>query len=42
MLYSSNDEDQLRAASTRLQFDGYVCKGNPAMLRLRVAAALSR
>lgn len=42
MLYSSNDEDSLRAASRRLQLDGYVCKGNPATLRLRVASALAR
>lgn len=42
MLYSSNDEDQLRAASKRLQLDGYICKGSPSSLRLRVAAALSR
>jgi len=42
MLYSSNDEDTLRAASRRLQLDGYICKGNPATLRLRVAAVLSR
>lgn len=42
MLYSSNDEDALRDASRRLQLDGYICKGNPATLRLRVAAILSR
>ena len=42
MLYSSNDEDLLRTASRRLQLDGYICKGNPATLRLRVAAALAR
>ncbi len=42
MLYSSNDEDALREASKRLQLDGYICKGNPATLRLRVAAVLSR
>jgi len=42
MLYSSNDEDSLRAASRRLQLDGYICKGNPATLRLRVAAILAR
>ncbi|HEX6100814.1 MAG TPA: response regulator [Thermoanaerobaculia bacterium] len=42
MLYSSNDEDTLRAAARRLQIDGYICKGNPATLRLRVAAILSR
>lgn len=42
MLYSSNDEDSLRDASRRLQLDGYICKGNPATLRLRVAALLAR
>lgn len=42
MLYSSNDEDLLRTASRRLQLDGYICKGNPSALRLRVAAVLSR
>ena len=42
MLYSSNDEDALRDASRRLQLDGYICKGNPATLRLRVASALAR
>ena len=42
MLHSSNDEDALREASRRLQLDGYICKGNPATLRLRVAAMLAR
>jgi PleD family two-component response regulator len=42
VLYSSNDEDWLRAAARRLQLDGYVCKGNPATLRLRVASVLAR
>lgn len=42
MLYSSNDEDALREASLRLQLDGYICKGNPATLRLRVASILAR
>ena len=42
MLYSSNDEDALRAASKRLQLDGYVCKGSPSTLRLRVASVLAR
>ena len=42
MLYSSNDEDILRTAARRLQLDGYICKGNPATLRLRVAAILAR
>lgn len=42
LLYSSNDEDSLRATAKRLQLDGYVCKGNPAILRLRVASVLAR
>ncbi|HEX7151115.1 MAG TPA: response regulator [Thermoanaerobaculia bacterium] len=42
MLYSSNDEDALREASKRLQLDGYICKGSPATLRIRVASVLSR
>ena len=42
LLYSSNDEDSLRAAARRLQLDDYICKGNLATLRLRVAAILSR
>lgn len=42
MLYSSNDEDALRAESRRLQLDGYVCKGSPNTLRLRVASVLAR
>ena len=42
MLYSSNDEDALRDTARRLRLDGYICKGNPATLRLRVAAMLAR
>ena len=42
MLYSSNDEDALRDAARRLQLDGYICKGNPSTLRLKVAAVLAR
>lgn len=42
MLYSSNDEDALRETSKRLQLDGYICKGSPSSLKLRVAAVLSR
>lgn len=42
MLHSSNDEDMLRDTSRRMQLDGYICKGNPATLRLRVAAILAR
>jgi CheY-like chemotaxis protein len=34
--YSSNDEDLLRAAVARHGVFGYVCKGDPAMLRLKV------
>lgn len=41
-LYSSNDEDLLRATAKRLQIDGYICKGSPSMLRTRVAAILAR
>lgn len=41
VLYSSNDEDVLRTAARRLQLDGYICKGSPAMLRRRVAAILA-
>ena len=42
MLYSSNDEDSLRDAARRLQLDGYICKGSPSTLRLKVAAVLAR
>jgi DNA-binding response OmpR family regulator len=42
MLYSSNDEDALRDAARRLQLDGYICKGSPSTLRLKVAAVLAR
>lgn len=42
VLYSSNDEDTLRTTSRRLQLDGYICKGSPVSLRMRVAAILSR
>jgi len=42
MLYSSNDEDALRDAARRLQLDGYICKGSPSTLRLKVAAVLTR
>ena len=42
MLYSSYDEDTLRAASMRLQLDGYIRKGNAAALRVGVASALAR
>lgn len=42
VLYSSNDEEDLRLAAKRLQIDGYVCKGSPAALRMRVASVLAR
>ena len=39
-LYSSNDEDALRRAASRLDIDGYVCKGDPDELRRKVGRAL--
>jgi len=42
LLHSSNDEDVLRDAVRRLGIDGYVCKGDPAQLRFKVALALQR
>lgn len=42
VLHSSNDEDTLRESARRLKLDGYVCKGNPAALRRRVASLLER
>ena len=42
LLYSSNDEDSLRELATKLQLDGYICKGSPSELRRRVASALAR
>jgi CheY-like chemotaxis protein len=41
LLYSSNDEDALRKAATRLEIDGYVCKGDPEELRRKVGRALA-
>lgn len=41
LLYSSNDEDALRRAASRLDIDGYVCKGDPAELRRKVCLALA-
>jgi CheY-like chemotaxis protein len=41
LLYSSNDEDSLRRAVERLGVLGYVCKGDPADLRRKVARALA-
>ncbi|ABC80759.1 response regulator [Anaeromyxobacter dehalogenans] len=40
LLHSSNDEHALRASAERLGIDGYVPKGDPALLRRRVAEAL--
>jgi CheY-like chemotaxis protein len=42
LLHSSNDEEALRDAAARLGIDGYVCKGDPAQLRRKVADALRR
>lgn len=39
-LHSSNDEHALREAAARLGIEGYVPKGDPELLRRRVAAAL--
>jgi DNA-binding NarL/FixJ family response regulator len=41
LLYSSNDEDALRRSADRLELDGYVCKGDPAELRVKVSRALA-
>jgi CheY-like chemotaxis protein len=41
LLYSSNDEDWLRRAVERLGVLGYVCKGDPADLRWKVARAFA-
>jgi DNA-binding NarL/FixJ family response regulator len=41
LLYSSNDEDSLRQAVSRLAIDGYVCKGDPEELRRKVGRALA-
>jgi two-component system, OmpR family, response regulator len=40
LLYSSNDEDSLREAATRVGASGYVCKGDGAALRRRIRAIL--
>ena len=42
VLHSSNDEDHLRTTARRLGLDGYICKGSPAMLRLKVAGLIGR
>lgn len=41
LLHSSNDEDALRHAASRLGTDGYVCKGDPSELRRKVGRALA-
>lgn len=38
--YSSNDEDNLRAAVKKFGVDGYVAKGNTVQLRSKVAQLL--
>jgi two-component system phosphate regulon response regulator PhoB len=40
VLYSSNDEDQLRSASERLGLAGWVCKGDPEGLRRTVTSVI--
>ncbi len=40
VLYSSNDEDTLRATVKRLGVDGYISKGNTPQLRSKVAQIL--
>lgn len=40
LLHSSNDEFALREIATRLGIEGWVPKGDPALLRRRVAEAL--
>jgi CheY-like chemotaxis protein len=42
LLYSSNDEDALRKAASRLEIDGYICKGDLEELRRKVGRALGR
>lgn len=41
VLYSSNDEDDLRATSRRLGLTGYISKGNVAALRARISEYFS-
>lgn len=41
LFFSSNDEDSLRQAVRRHGADGYVCKGDMAALRHKVAQALA-
>lgn len=40
LLHSSNDEESLRESAQRFAADGYVCKGDIAGLRRKVAAVL--
>ncbi|TLM66624.1 MAG: response regulator [Deltaproteobacteria bacterium] len=40
MLHSSNDEESLRESARHFAADGYICKGDIAGLRRKVAAAL--
>jgi CheY-like chemotaxis protein len=42
VLHSSNDEDHLRTTARRLGLDGYICKGNPAALRAKVAGLMTK
>ena len=42
VFYSSNDEDTLRTAVAKFGTLGYISKGNPVHLRLRVAELLRR
>ena len=42
VFYSSNDEDVLRAAVSRFDMLGYISKGSPVHLRMRVAEFLRR
>jgi CheY-like chemotaxis protein len=41
LFFSSNDEDSLRQAVRRHGADGYVCKGDVAGLRHKIARALA-
>jgi CheY-like chemotaxis protein len=41
LLYSSNDEESLRATALRLGTAGYVTKGDPALLRATVSRVLA-
>ena len=41
ILYSSNDEDILRATVRAQGLDGYICKGSPSQLRSKVKSFLA-